>query len=877
MRLDTHSLRTKLLLLFLGAAIVPLTVATLLAVRNSQAAVERQVGDAQAASAQQLARLIDRVIYERVLDLRAAGASGELAAAALGMGDSTNTTTALAGVKKGARLARAVRMYSLAGALVGASSAEDRSDGESNPGSTAWFRGGLSPKSTYIGPVSRDANGRFIVRLADGVTSARGDRLGVIVMDLDWDAVSAQALGQLEQGAKSSGVSSVRVVIVDSAGAVVASTTQSDILARTLDAAILKKAFLARRHGATVAPFLSGEEALIGYAPLGSTQADPRYGGFLNGSAMVVVAESTREAFAAATSVRNQLFVVALIVIVVVGALAFGYSRRIADPLVAAADVAERLALGDTRVALHGQSGRDEAGRLHGALRALVAYMQELTHAAEKVATGDMQVTLAPKSEHDALALAFCTVARVNAELLDELGRITRSAAAGHLADRAAADKFTGGYRALVEGVNHTLDAVIAPVNEASEVLDRLAARDLRARVTGEYHGDHARIKNALNKAAENLDAALTEVYATSEQVTGASRQIGEGSQSLALRAGEQAEALDKISASVEELSGMTRRNAESAQEVTSLTQAARQSAEHGGESMSRLSTAIDRIKASSDATAKIVKTIDEIAFQTNLLALNAAVEAARAGDAGKGFAVVADEVRNLAMRSAEAAKSTSALIDEAVQNANGGVAINREVLTQLADITARVTQVGDVMREIAAASDQQRRGTEEISAAVKQMNAVTQEVASRSEESASAAEELGGQAEGLREMVQKFELSAREQVGARARGAAFGYAGGGRHGALAPSDRGQPARTATNGARNGTSGSRNGRAGPVSGRSLGGHAPSGSGGPAANGHGGNGSQSRFGSFQPPPRLDAAAAIPFDEFDADDAAALEEF
>jgi len=226
------------------------------------------------------------------------------------------------------------------------------------------------------------------------------------------------------------------------------------------------------------------------------------------------------------------------------------------------------------------------------------------------------------------------------------------------------------------------------------------------------------------------------------------------------MRAGEQAEALAKISHSVEELSVMTRRNTDNAQAVTGLTQAARASAELGGESMASLSQAIDRIKASSDATAKIVKTIDEISFQTNLLALNAAVEAARAGDAGRGFAVVADEVRNLAMRSAEAAKSTSALIEEAVQNAAAGVSINKEVLSQLSDITARVGQVGDVMREIASASDQQLRGTEEISSAVKQMNAVTQEVASRSSESASAAEELGGQAEGLREMVNNFELT---------------------------------------------------------------------------------------------------------------------
>jgi methyl-accepting chemotaxis protein len=832
MRFSFQSLRSKLLVLFLGAAVFPLTVATLLAVRSSQAAVERQVGDAQAASAQQLSRLIDRLIYERVLDLRAAGASGELAAAALGMGDSTNTMNALANVKSGARVARAVRMYSLTGGLVGASSDADKADGEANPAAAAWFKGGLSAKQTYIGPVTKDSEGHFIVRVADGVTSARGDRLGVITMDLDWDAVSAQALGQVEQGAKASGSKTMRVVIADSTGKIVASTVSADILTRTVSSEKLKPALEKRGTGAAVASLLDGDQSLVGYAPLASGQADDaRYAGFMGGGATVLVGSATSEAFAAASSLRNQLILVSLIVAAIVGWLAFAYSRRIADPLVAAADVAEKLAIGDTRMKLDATTGTDEAGRLNRALGSLLAYMQELTRAAEKVAAGDMDVALKPKSEHDQLSQAFQTVAAVNAELLSEVGRITQAAAEGHLAERATASKFNGGYRKLVEGVNRTLDAVVAPLNEASEVLDRLAERDLRARVTGEYHGDHARIKNALNQAAENLDAALTEVLATSEQVTGASRQIGSGSQSLAMRAGEQAEALDKISASVEELSGMTRRNADSAQEVTSLTQAAKQSADNGGASMSRLSTAIDRIKASSDATAKIVKTIDEIAFQTNLLALNAAVEAARAGDAGKGFAVVADEVRNLAMRSAEAAKNTSALIEEAVQNANGGVAINKEVLAQLSDITSRVTQVGDVMREIAAASDQQRRGTEEISSAVKQMNAVTQEVASRSEESASAAEELGGQAEGLREMVQKFELSRT---------------------ASAPVAKARASRTG-NGNGNGNG---NGH----------GH---------ANGNGKKAPTSRFAPLAKPARTAAAEAIPFD--DDSDLGMLERF
>lgn len=204
----------------------------------------------------------------------------------------------------------------------------------------------------------------------------------------------------------------------------------------------------------------------------------------------------------------------------------------------------------------------------------------------------------------------------------------------------------------------------------------------------------------------------------------------------------------------------MTKQNAANAREAQTLSEGARQSATKGMESMRRLSEAMERIKASSDATARIVKTIDEIAFQTNLLALNAAVEAARAGDAGKGFAVVAEEVRNLAMRSAEAAKNTAALIEEAVKNANDGVAHNEEVLKNLEEINGQVNKVREVMGEIAAASEQQSQGIEQVNVAVEQMNQVVQQVAANAEESAAAAEELNSQSAEMRGLVGQFRLS---------------------------------------------------------------------------------------------------------------------
>jgi methyl-accepting chemotaxis protein len=178
-------------------------------------------------------------------------------------------------------------------------------------------------------------------------------------------------------------------------------------------------------------------------------------------------------------------------------------------------------------------------------------------------------------------------------------------------------------------------------------------------------------------------------------------------------------------------------------------------------ESMKRLSESIRQIKTSSDATAKIVKTIDEIAFQTNLLALNAAVEAARAGDAGKGFAVVAEEVRNLAIRSAEAAKNTANRIEESVKNAAGGVAINQEVLKNLDEINAQIRKVSEVMAEIAGASEQQSQGIEQVNTAVEQLNMVVQQVAANAEQSASAAQELWKQADVMQSMIGQFHLSA--------------------------------------------------------------------------------------------------------------------
>jgi methyl-accepting chemotaxis protein len=175
---------------------------------------------------------------------------------------------------------------------------------------------------------------------------------------------------------------------------------------------------------------------------------------------------------------------------------------------------------------------------------------------------------------------------------------------------------------------------------------------------------------------------------------------------------------------------------------------------------MRQLTDAIGRIKSGADATAKIVKTIDEIAFQTNLLALNAAVEAARAGDAGRGFAVVAEEVRSLALRSAEAAKNTAQLIESSVSAAAAGVTLNDVVLDKLAMIAKQADRMSSTIGEVAAATRQQEQGVSQIAVAIEQINIVTQTVAANAEESSSASVELRERAGQLTEAVSAFSTA---------------------------------------------------------------------------------------------------------------------
>ena len=410
------------------------------------------------------------------------------------------------------------------------------------------------------------------------------------------------------------------------------------------------------------------------------------------------------------------------------------------------------------------------------------------------------------RSDNDQLVPCLILMIETIRLLYEETDLLWRAAMDGRLEFRGDQKKFKGQFEEIIEGINETMDAVTAPIQETLVVLREMSKGNLQMRVNGDYKGDYAEIKETVNETITNmlsyvseissvltemgngnLDLAITADYKgdfveikdslnniiinmsqvlgdineAADQVASGSRQVSDGSQALSQGATEQASSIQELTASISEVASQTKQNAVNANQANELAIDARDKALLGNNHMKEMQNSMADINQSSANISKIIKVIDDIAFQTNILALNAAVEAARAGQHGKGFAVVAEEVRNLAARSADAAKDTTDLIEGSIDKAQIGTKIANDTASALNEIVIGIEKAASLVGNIAVASNEQASGIAQINKGIEQVSQVVQNNSATAEESAASSQELTSQAELLRGMVSNFKLSA--------------------------------------------------------------------------------------------------------------------
>ncbi|MFA9399393.1 MAG: methyl-accepting chemotaxis protein, partial [Clostridiaceae bacterium] len=388
--------------------------------------------------------------------------------------------------------------------------------------------------------------------------------------------------------------------------------------------------------------------------------------------------------------------------------------------------------------------------------------------------------------------------------MVDDVNMLNEAGAEGNLKVRADVSKHQGIYKNIIEGINNILEEIAKPVSEFEEVLLEMAKGSLQESVEGNYKGDMAKIKDALNllnkgvyeyieetsnvlkemakgnldveikgnylgdyrelkestnKIIQSFNETLSEIDTAVEQVAAGSKQVSDSSQSLSQGSTEQAASVEEITASVTEVAAQTKENASNGSKANEMAESVKKDAGEGNKQMQDVLKAMEEINVSSTNISKIIKVIDDIAFQTNILALNAAVEAARAGQHGKGFAVVAEEVRNLAARSAKAAKETTGMIETSIKKAEEGKKITELTAEALNKVTENINGVANIVNGIAIASNDQASAIGQINQAIEEVSKVIQTNTATAEESASASEELSSQSVLVKDRIERFTL----------------------------------------------------------------------------------------------------------------------
>ncbi|MBB3821693.1 methyl-accepting chemotaxis protein [Xanthomonas arboricola] len=401
-----------------------------------------------------------------------------------------------------------------------------------------------------------------------------------------------------------------------------------------------------------------------------------------------------------------------------------------------------------------------------------VAVQTDLARIMGRYAVGELSEDMQPLPGEKALFSDTMSQVKLNLSAMNhEIKHLAQAAANGDFSARGDVERFQFDFRIMVESLNHLMSTADGNLQSLSSLLQAIAAGDLTARMSGEFRGVFAQMRDDANATASQLAQIVGNIQQSAVSINAAASEIAAGNQDLSQRTEQQAANLEETAASMEELTSTVRQNAESARQANQLAIGAARVASQGGDVVGKVVETMSGIEASSKKISDIISVIDGIAFQTNILALNAAVEAARAGEQGRGFAVVASEVRTLAQRSSGAAKQIKDLIDDSVQRVAEGSVLVHSAGKTMGDVVASVQRVTDIMGEISAASQEQSAGIEQVNQTITHMDETTQQNAALVEEATAAARAMEEQAVQLTDAVAIFriERSAIRQADPRA------------------------------------------------------------------------------------------------------------
>ncbi len=340
-----------------------------------------------------------------------------------------------------------------------------------------------------------------------------------------------------------------------------------------------------------------------------------------------------------------------------------------------------------------------------------------------------------------------------------EIDTLVAAARNGDLQQRIKLDDKHGFFLQLGQGFNSLVDELSSVFGEIATVMADVAEGRLNSTIQREYRGEFGQVKTSINDTIRNIRETVQRLTDISAQIDQASGEIASGNNNLSARSEQQAASIEETAASMEQLTGTVRNNAQNAQRANEVSAQALNAAESGGRVVNEAVAAMQQINESSTRITEIIGVIDEIAFQTNLLALNASVEAARAGEQGRGFAVVATEVRNLASRSADSAREIKELINDSGKKVEAGSNLVNQTGQSLHEIVDNVKQVSEIIAEIAAASNEQASGIDQVNKAVSHIDEMTQQNAALTEETSSASDIMNHNARELLQAVQFFKL----------------------------------------------------------------------------------------------------------------------